>query len=227
MSTIITARDDAINIDPHISNVSLLLHGNGANGSTTIVDSSPSPKAVTAVGNAQISTAQSRFGGASIAFDGTGDWLNTIASVSPQSGDYTVEVFIRPTFTTGRDRVIYDCRSTSDPQSNGFAFFINSIGYLQVYENAILRSASTATVTANTWQHVALVSSGGTVTYYIGGTAAGSFAATTTASLNTRIGARQDGDAAFTGFIDEFRLTPGVARYTANFTPPTAPFPDF
>jgi hypothetical protein len=46
--------------------VSLLLHGNGTNGSTTITDNSPSPKTVTAVGNAQISTAQSKFGGASM-----------------------------------------------------------------------------------------------------------------------------------------------------------------
>ena len=43
--------------DPDYSNVSLLLHGDGANGSTTLVDSSPSPKTVTAFGDAQISTA--------------------------------------------------------------------------------------------------------------------------------------------------------------------------
>lgn len=214
-------------VDPFRSQVSLLLHGDGANGSTTITDSSPSPKTVTAVGNAQISTTQSVFGGASITFDGTGDWLNTVASASPQSGDYTVECFIRPTLTTGADRVIYDCRSTSDSNSAGFVLFINTTGNLQVYGNATLRSASTNTVTANAWQHVALVSSGSTVTYYIGGTAAGGFSAPTSAALNTRIGARQDGAAAFTGFIDEFRLTLSIARYTSNFTPPTAPFPDF
>jgi hypothetical protein len=49
--------------DPYYGNVSLLLYGNGTNGSTTIIDSSPSPKTVTAFGNAQISTAQSKFGG--------------------------------------------------------------------------------------------------------------------------------------------------------------------
>jgi hypothetical protein len=62
--------------DPYYGNVSLLLRGNGTNGSTTIIDSSPSPKTVTAFGNAQISTAQSKFGGSSIAFDGTGDYLD-------------------------------------------------------------------------------------------------------------------------------------------------------
>jgi hypothetical protein len=74
MSWIITPQL-RVPVDPVFNNVSLLLHGNGTNGSTTITDNSPTPKTVTAVGNAQISTAQSKFGGASIAFDGTGDYL--------------------------------------------------------------------------------------------------------------------------------------------------------
>ena len=61
--------------DPYFNNVSLLLRGNGINGSTTIIDESATPKTVTVYGNAQISTAQSKFGGASIYLDGTGDYL--------------------------------------------------------------------------------------------------------------------------------------------------------
>lgn len=226
-------------VDPYRSQVSLLLHGDGTNGSTTITDSSPTPKTVTAVGNAQISTAQSKFGGSSIAFDGTGDWLNTVANASPQSNNFTWECFIYPTVVLGTDRVVYDCRGTASvasapdgPNGSGFVVFINTNGRLQVFGNGTgatlgtLYTQSTSALTAATWQHIALVSSGGTVTYYIGGIAAGSFAATTTAALNTRIGARQDSAVAFTGFIDELRLTLGVARYTSNFTPPTAPFPD-
>ena len=72
--------------DPYYGNVSLLLYGDGANGSTTITDSSPTPKTVTAVGNAQISTAQSKFGGASIAFDGAGDYLIVPSTGTP--GDF-------------------------------------------------------------------------------------------------------------------------------------------
>ena len=75
MSWIITGSEKTP-VDPQFGSVSLLLHGDGANGSTTIVDSSPTPKTVTAFGDAQISTAQSKFGGASIAFDGTGDYLS-------------------------------------------------------------------------------------------------------------------------------------------------------
>jgi hypothetical protein len=69
MSWLITP-GQPVPVDLNRSNVSLLLHGNGTNGSTTITDNSPSPKTVTAVGNAQISTAQSKYGGGSIAFDG-------------------------------------------------------------------------------------------------------------------------------------------------------------
>ena len=57
-------------VDGDFTDVSLLLKGEGTNGSTTIVDSSPSPKSVAALNGAQISTAQSKFGSASIAFDG-------------------------------------------------------------------------------------------------------------------------------------------------------------
>ncbi len=61
MSWIITP-EEKIPLDQDYRNVSLLLHGDGTNGSTTIVDSSPTPKTVTAIGNAQLSTAQSKFG---------------------------------------------------------------------------------------------------------------------------------------------------------------------
>ena len=95
-------RKNYIPLDASYSSVSLLLHGNGINGSTTITDNSPSPKTVTAVGNAQISTAQSKFGGGSIAFDGTGDYLTTPNNSDYQFGtsDFTVECWINTTDTS-------------------------------------------------------------------------------------------------------------------------------
>ena len=96
MSWVITGSEKTPVDKQGIQNVSLLLHGNGTNGSTTITDSSPTPKTVTAVGNAQISTAQSKFGGASIAFDGTGDYA-TVPSASAfdfGTADFTVEAWV-------------------------------------------------------------------------------------------------------------------------------------
>jgi hypothetical protein len=66
-------------------NTQLLLHANGANNSTTFLDSSSTKKTVTAFGNAKISTAQSKFGGSSASFDGTNSYLSL-----PDSSDFNL-----------------------------------------------------------------------------------------------------------------------------------------
>jgi len=92
--------------DTYYSNVSLLLHCDGSNGSTTFTDNSPSPKTVTANGNASVSTAQSKFGGASAVFDGTGDYLSLDGSsgFAFGTGDFTIEFWLSPSVLNG---VIY------------------------------------------------------------------------------------------------------------------------
>jgi hypothetical protein len=111
-------------VDEEFGNVSLLLHGDGTNGSTTIVDSSSSPKAVTAVGDAQISTAQSKFGGSSIAFDGTGDYLSISSNTALDLGStWTIEFFVYlNTLGGGDDRNAFVSTGT-----------LNTNGHLQIY----------------------------------------------------------------------------------------------
>src|SRR5690606_34123168 len=78
--------------DPYWSSVSSLLHFNGSNGSTTFTDE----KGVgwTASGDAEISTAQSKFGGSSLSLDGTGDWLDASnAGFTFGTGDFTIEAW--------------------------------------------------------------------------------------------------------------------------------------
>ena len=79
--------------DDYYSFVTLLLHCDGANNSTTITDSSLSQVTVTAQDNAKISTAQSKFGGSSLLLDGTGDFglINTQMTNFEYSGDFTIE----------------------------------------------------------------------------------------------------------------------------------------
>lgn len=179
------------------------------------------------VGNAQISTAQSKFGGGSMSFDGTGDYLtspNSLLAIQGSSA-FTLEAWIYPTSVTG-DLCIYDTRGGS-----GFVFFINSSGKLQVYDSvATLQTQSTVTLTTNSWTFISLVRVAGstTVTYYVNGTAAGTFTlASFATATQTRIGARNDGAAAYVGYIDDLRITLGYARYTANFTSPTSAFPTY
>ena len=213
--------------DPYFSNVSLLLHGDGANGSTTIVDSSPSPKTVTAVGNAQISTAQSKFGGSSLAFDGSGDYLTVPSSAAFEfgTGDFTIEGWWRRTADT----------------LGGILDFGLNYGGIGIYQqtNLNVRVAGTDVITtlnfsANQFVHLALSRSGTSLRLFYDGAQQGSTVSNSTNLVNTfgtvAIGAFVSGGSFYpttAANLDDLRITKGVARYTSNFTPPTQPFPDF
>jgi hypothetical protein len=222
--------------DPDFANVSLLLHGDGANGSTTIIDSSPSPKTVTAFGDAQISTAQSKFGGASMYFDGNGDYLATgpDSSLSLDSGDFTVEAFIYATNLSSQLSVIASSRAVSSVSSLYWAFSVLPTGQLEFqsrYTSQYYARSATSAITANTWYHVAAVRQNNIITVYVNGVAG----PTTVNDGGINLSESYVGVGIFNypsfvfyfpGYIDDLRVTKGVARYTANFTPPTAPFPD-
>ena len=216
-------------VDPQYGSVSLLLHGNGTNGSTTITDNSPSPKTVTAVGNAQISTAQSKFGGASIAFDGTGDYLTvpTSSAFEYGLGDFTVEMWL---FRVGSGQQhLYEGRQNST--TNRFLFYLSPINRLTYYANGANVIESAAVPTANAWSHVAVTRASGTTKIFLDGTQAGSsYSDTISYAAPTSVlyfGCNDAGSGSFlNGYIDDLRITKGIARYTANFTPPAAPFPD-
>jgi hypothetical protein len=215
-------------VDLFRSNVSLLLHGDGTNGSTTIIDSSPTPKTVTAVNNARISTAQSKFGGASIAFGGSGDSITCTVNPAFDFGtaNLTIESFIYPTAISTRN--LWSQRSAT---SNGISFRFVSGKLNFFYDNTGSGNFSGATtLDLNSWSHVALTREGSTFKLWLNGVldgTSGTITASVTSNVAPRIGAAAvDNQEAFAGYMDEFRITKGVARYTANFTPPTAAFPD-
>jgi hypothetical protein len=221
----------AVPTDPNFANVSLLLHGDGANGSTTIIDSSPSPKTVTAFGDAQISTAQSKFGGASILLDGSGDYLSTphTSAYDISSGDFTLECWIRPVSVSVSQTFI----STRPQGNNGFIFRQNNTSLLFAFIGAsAANTTSPETLLANTWHHVAATRFGNDFRVFVDGqagtvktTSANGIPSTST-TLHIGVEVVNLLNNPFNGYIDDLRITKGVARYTANFTPPTAPFPD-
>ena len=215
-------------VDPVFNNVSLLLHGNGTNGSTTITDNSPSPKTVTAVGNAQISTAQSKFGGASIAFDGSGDYLTVLNSSQFDFGvdDFTIEAWCYRTSTATSFEIV----SYGNPGADGFFFGSNTSTISFGTANGIVLASSSTSLALNVWTHIAVTRSSNVTRVFANGIAG----ATTTNALNDldsttvfRVGINRAVNVFATGYIDDLRITKGVARYTSNFTPPTLPFPDF
>jgi hypothetical protein len=216
-------------VDLYRSQVSLLLHGDGANGSTTITDSSPSPKTVTPVADAKISTAQSKFGGSSIVFDGTGDRLNC-PIINFQLDKFTIETWAYFNSVSG-------FRVLAGNWKNEQLILAQSNTNLEFYWapfNVGLALVSASGLVVSQWQHLAVSKDGSTFRLFINGvlvnsaTSAQSISASTT---NFLIGTYPDiaglpAGNNYNGFLDDFRITLGVARYTANFTPPTAPFPD-
>ena len=179
-------------------------------------------------GDAKISTTQSKFGGSSMLFDGTGDSLNIFNSYGGALGigNFTVEAWIYTTVSSGT-QCVYDTRQ-ADANSTGFYFGLYSTNILLFYTSGAV-TISAGTVPANTWTHIALVRVGNTFTGYINGTSVG----TATSSNNftntvVQIGSSNNVTSSslnyFNGYIDDLRVTKGVARYTGNFTPPTTAF---
>jgi hypothetical protein len=102
------------------------------------------------------------------------------------------------------------------------------------YEGVILGGntnvANTISFTLNTWHHIAVVRNAGTYKVFKDGTDITTSTYTDSSTLDLSgmiIGDSSVSGRNFVGYIDEFRITKGVARWTANYTPPTAPFPNF
>ena len=182
------------------------------------------------VGGAQISTSVVKYGTGSISFDGSGDWL-TIPStpvLTYSVNNFTVELWMYSNAAPGSDAGVVDQRPDS---TNGSYFMlgVNSSNRLFIYVNTDYRIGPTAATAINTaaWYHVAYVRSSGTGTLYINGNSVGTWSDTTTYLQGAGfIGHHSFSASDFNGYIDGLRITDGYAVYTANFTPPTAAFPN-
>lgn len=217
----------------------LLLHADGTDGSTTFTDSSLSPKAVTANGDAHVEVDQSKFGGASAYFDGTGDYLSALDSDDFEfDGDFTIDTWVKSERTSGS---IWNIIATKgllgvDPwtwslrqlprfdlnQTNwSFVLYDSGIGYDLQY--------SIGGVPDNEWHHLAITRQSNTLRLFADGVlldtqtyGSGQTLGGNTAQLE--IGRDSQQSLLMNGYIDEFRISKGIARWTTNFTPPTAPY---
>lgn len=186
------------------------------------------------VGNAQISTAQSKFGGGSMYFDGTGDYLYEPFSTNFNlgTGSYTIEMWVRPAAVADR-RGLFAVSGGSGSVPK-FVVHLDSgtptIHYNGLTNGANINTAATSSVSANAWTHIAFCRNGSTWYWFINGTQSGTGSNSTDITFTTQPSYVGYGGEAFfaefNGYIDDLRITKGYARYTANFTPPTAPFAD-
>jgi hypothetical protein len=200
---------------------------NGTNGSTTFTDSSQYNKTITTNGGAQISTAQSKFGGASGLFDAAGEYLTTGTQADLSfAGDFTIECFVYLNTTASNSYVVGSGHTTYTTGSFVMGL-IGALGGFGVVWN-VASSNLAVGVSATTWTHFALVRSGTTLSLYKNGVLAQSATGVSAtlnlnASNNTYIGRTGWDTAAPNMYVDELRIS-NVARYTGNFTAPIAPF---
>jgi len=151
--------------DSAFSSVSIILPMNGTNGSTTFTDFSLNPKTMTANGNAQISTAQSQWGGSSGLFDGTGDYLSTPGSADFNFGTdpFTIEFWIRSNTTQVRSAVVGQV--PTDGTTNGGWYITTRIAsgsnlqftYFNGSTFVDFAASPSVGLNSNTWRHVAVV----------------------------------------------------------------------
>jgi hypothetical protein len=223
------------------ANTVLLIHGDGTNSSTVFRDDNGvrAPNGIAAVGNAQISTAQSKFSGASAVFDGTGDYLtipyNASISRFHDNTDFTLEYWVRvgnfSNVASGNGinaSIVFGNQSFDNfaqywsfgPIANGNVQFFYYSGSANQY------TTSGVTLVTNTWYHLAFVKQTNSLKIYVDGVERGSGTISATPTNGTTsepitIGAFNN--VSFNGYLDEIRVS-NVARYTAAFTPSTTPF---
>lgn len=217
--------------DEYYANVVLLLNCNGSDGSTTITDSSETPKTIAVQGDAQIDTAQSKYGGASLLLDGTGDWIysNDNASFELGSSDFTIEFWMRLATASGRQGIASKGASGDYPT---FDISTDSAGLRSLVVKCTNGSAWSVEISTSayiwsvdTWHHVALTRNGSVFTLWRDGVSVGTDTSTDTLSNNAqpvRFGRSEYWGAVTNGHLDDIRMTVGVCRYTAAFTPPAA-----
>lgn len=214
----------------------LLLHFDGTDGTTYFIDSSADKqrKAFTATGNAQIDTAQSKFGGASALFDGASDYVSTLASKDFVFGatEFTIDCWIRfntvsaarAIFAQGTDGSNYLSFYWDTGAPPKLKFFCTGGGGSGTFSMERDWTPSTAT-----WYHVAIIRTGNTMRMFIDGTQLGAdYSATGLATGTFTGGVNVGGDSINSrwhdGWLDEVRVSRGIARWTGNFTPEIAAY---
>ena len=222
--------------DPYWSNVVLAMHMDGVNNSTTFTDLKG--KTVTPVGNAKISTTQSKFGGASAYFDGNGDYLSIphSADFDLSSGDFTIETWLNCQTNNSDYMSIYSKRASVSVNSPiGIFIAPNRYLYVAIINNSnstILNYLHNTQFNIGEFYHIAVVRNSNSFKIFINGVQVYSNTSSATLLYNTNnveIGGQSVTNEYlrwFNGYLDDLRITKGVARYTSNFTPPTQAFPD-
>jgi hypothetical protein len=225
--------------DPYFNNVSLLMHMDGTNGSQTFIDSSSNSYSLTANGDAQISTSTKKFGTGSALFDTNNDYVKVPVDAGEfGSGDFTIECWVYANSKVSTDTVISKGVLATIDNKMWTLEWINASGNWKLAffgygepSTGIVRT--NGDLSTGTWYHVAVVKDGSNFRMYLDGVhQTDHYSNPTISTLGTGgvllvgAGFYAPTTRSFDGYIDEVRITKGVARYTSDFLVPTNPFPD-
>lgn len=208
-----------------VTNTALLLGmSNGAIFDNTMLNN------LETVANAQISTSVFKYGTGALKFNGTTDYLVTPAKTALNLGtaDFTIEMWVNPAAISSFG-ILFSFETVN--QYLALAQGTGSVFGLTAYDGANLVNSTASVTPINQWTHIAFVRVSGTLYLYIGGVASGS--GTFTGSFGSSTNKSYTGFSSsyptlyfYNGYIDDLRVTKGIARYTTTFTPPTAAFPN-
>lgn len=218
--------------DPYYANVTLLAHMDGSNGGTTFTDNSPVARSLTA-NSATTSSTQVKFGTASGSFNGSNAYVSATASTDfAFPGDFTIEFWAwKSTDNTNGYDVVSTVDTTNGSGINGWTLELSSIRgfvFASTTGGGIIASYAT-NPNDSTWHYWVISRSGSTVRLFKDGTVVATSTSATSFPALGQFGIGRNVNVTsypFNGYIDEMRITKGVARYTANFTPPTKAFPN-
>ena len=220
--------------DVYFPKVAALLPFDGTNGATSTSDLSNRSGGVSFAGTAQISTAQSKFGGSSLLLDGNSDYLTISDSYwasAMDSGDWTVEFWVRFAALGSNEELVGNRGNTGGNSSNGWALRKTTSNNIILYWyeggqfNYLNNSqGSQTTLSADTWYHVAVTRSGNVWRLFLNGTQEDTVtdSGTIVSSNENRLFIGNFGTNYLNGYMDDLRITVGQARYTSNFTAPTS-----
>lgn len=214
----------------------ILLHMDGSNGGTTFTDSNAGGSAHTwTASSATTSTTQIKFGTASLSTGAAVGKITTpdSADFTLGSGAFTIDCWFYRSGGDGTSRFIcgqMDSAGTASTRTAELTLNPSNVILFRVYAGGSPTDVTgTTTFTTTGWNHVAGVRTGNILRLFVNGVQEGgdvAFSSTVQDSANAYGvgGLGEFATSLFNGFIDEFRLSVGTARWTANFTPPSAAY---
>jgi len=227
-NTLTAAKTNMMLTNQMDSYTKLLIHADGADASTAFYDFSNSAHVITAVGTAQVDTAQSKFGGGSLLLDGNSDYL-TVPDSSDWTfgtGDFTIDFWYRPNASDYTVPIVAQFADADNYWrvlifSSNRLYFYGMIGGVSIGN---YYTANPQTWTVGTWYHVAIVRNGSTCYMFKDGISLPVSEIAAWGNMSDVAGVLNIGNLSIdylNGWLDEFRISKGIARWTANFTPPT------